>query len=65
VQSERGRTVVAAAAAAAVVVAAVVVLEKGGLAERNETLPKRNGGIKSFLLITDISFGVLDPLIML
>jgi hypothetical protein len=65
VQSARGQTVVAAATAAVVVAAAVVALEKGGLAERNKTLPKRNGRIKSFLLITDISFGVLDPLIML
>jgi hypothetical protein len=47
VQSARGWTVVAAAA---VVVVAVVVSEEGGLAERNETLPKRNGGIRVFYL---------------
>jgi hypothetical protein len=37
-------TVVAVPTAAAVIVVALVVLEERGLAERNETLPKRNGG---------------------
>jgi len=45
VQSARGWRVVAAAAAAA-----VAILEEGGLAGRNETLPKRNGGIRVFYL---------------
>jgi len=46
VQSARGWTVVAAA----VVVVAIIVLEEGDLAEKNKTLPKRNGGITVFYL---------------